>query len=61
MNRKHFKENGNRDKWREQLKNFTCKEQDEVLQIIYSNRFSRLQRFSNKAMAEFMEHYLPQK
>ena len=57
MNRLHFEENGMTEKWRNQFKNFTQKQKNDVLQIIYSNYFSHLQRFSNKAMAEFMEHY----
>lgn len=57
MNRRRFKENGMRDKWRDQLKNLTRKQERKVLDTIYSNDFSHPHNFSNKAIREFIEHY----
>ena len=61
MNRKHFKENGDRDKWRDQLNNFTRQQQNRVKSIIYSNNFLHIPESSSQAINEFLQHYLSQK
>lgn len=61
MNRKQFKENGMRDKWREQFNNLNCQQQNKIKLIIHSNNFSNLKKSSSMAINEFMKHYLPRK
>ncbi len=57
LHRNHFKENGIRNKWRNQWQNLNSIERKEAESIIFFNKFYSFEDSTSKAVVDFMKHY----